>query len=129
MDWKQLEKDRETGTPGPWRSGVPDFYPGLDGPLPVLVYTAEAVEEAIVSGAGRAAGRANARRLARVPDLEALALAGRELAEALSVLDASGSSNPLWDDGEPVTAYLTVGDFRRATAALARWKEAGGEDE
>jgi len=126
MDWKQLEKDRENGTPGPWRSGVSDFYPGLDGPLSVRVYTTEAVEEAIVSGD---VCRANADRIARVPDLEALALAGRELAAQLGA--AKKGFDALLDLNLLPERYRDAAQQQRdeARAALARWKEAGGEDE
>jgi hypothetical protein len=37
-------------TPGPWRAGTSEFYPGLSGPLTTRVYTASPTDEIEVSG-------------------------------------------------------------------------------
>ena len=53
-------------TPGPWRAGASTFYPGLDGPLTMRVYTDHPPTEFEVTGDNIAA---NARLIAAAPDL------------------------------------------------------------
>jgi len=62
-------------------------------------------------------------------DLEALALAGQELAEQLKV--ARNGFDALLDLGLIPEQYRDAAQQQRdeADATLARWKEAGGEDE
>ena len=53
-------------TPGPWRAGASTFYPGLDGPLTMRVYTDHQPTEFEVTGDNIAA---NACLIAAAPDL------------------------------------------------------------
>ena len=53
-------------TPGPWRAGASTFYPGLDGPMTMRVYTDHPPTEFEVTGDNITA---NARLIAAAPDL------------------------------------------------------------
>ena len=53
-------------TPGPWRAGASTFYPGLDGPMTMRVYTDHPPTEFEVTGDNITA---NARLIASAPDL------------------------------------------------------------
>ena len=53
-------------TPGPWRAGASTFYPGLDGPLTMRVYTDHPPTEFEVTGDNITA---NACLIAAAPDL------------------------------------------------------------
>lgn len=63
---------------------------------------------------------ANARRCARVPKLEALALAGAELAEAVGAFDADMSAGP--EDTEASHRILSGETTERLRKALTAWK-------
>jgi len=116
MDWQRLKKDREAGTPGPWGCKDGDIVPvGRD-------------TDDVISTLYQGTPDADARRIARVPDLEALALAGRELAEAVEQAQHQGCEVCGGDcaSANPPVCYCPM---QARAAALARWKEAGGEDE
>jgi hypothetical protein len=53
-------------TPGPWKPGRSEFYPGLDGPMTKRVYTEFPPNEIEVSGDNC---RANAYLIAAAPEL------------------------------------------------------------
>ena len=53
-------------TPGPWFAGASTFYPGLDGPMTMRVYTDHPPTEFEVTGDNITA---NARLIAAAPDL------------------------------------------------------------
>lgn len=118
MDWKQLEQDREDGTPGPWE---------FDPDNPQMSYEIYSDEGFLVVSAviirSREETETNARRIARVPDLEALALAGRELAEAADCTDyikkalEDGAISDEW-------AWIFVDIIKEHDAALAAWRKA-----
>lgn len=83
----KIRADREAGTPGPWviahdQNGVRRIFAGQDGPQ---VATASVfanwmpVEQKKLA---HATADTNARRIARVPELEEIALAAEELVKA-----------------------------------------------
>jgi len=131
MDWKQLEKDRENGTPGPWSihncesygDRCKTFFKEVWNDETDILVTTE-VTRAYTDG-----GTTNIRRIARVPDLEALALAGRELAAQLKV--ARNGFDALLELDLIPERYRDAAQQQRdeADTTLARWKKAGGEDE
>ena len=102
---EDIKRDREAGTPGPWRTSKvnpsrvfgPDSQPVMDRDP---TFSQEVKFEA------------NARRIARIPDLEAALLAADELARAVDGLhDSTGLSS------------LAL------TEALAAYRRATGEGE
>ncbi len=108
---EDIRKDREAGTPGPWRAGASDFYPGLDGPLTVRVYTDHPVNEFDACGDK---SRPNAERIARVPDMEAALLAAEELADAVDEWGAKGRT-----EATAAALNTALGNYRAATEGKA----------
>lgn len=101
-----IRKDREAGTPGPWdRQGDHKYNTDFG------VFSKNG--RAVCSSGGYSDGKettyeenkANARRIARVPDMEAALLAADELADAIAM------SKP-WDE---IDACLTA--YRKATGS------------
>ena len=123
---EQIKRDREAGTPGPWQRAkslrnhrLDDF--NVDGPD----------RRGICSTGGYADGKegthdenkANARRIARVPDLEAALLAADELATAASWL-ADSSQLEIghdYDDGKDPLSVINnaLAAYRAAVSGAA----------
>ena len=138
LDIEQIKRDRQAGTPGPWR----------EKPLAYCCVEAVAVKFAVAS-AGVASDNtrdlvpeqeANARRIARVPDLEAAVIAQAEEIKRLRKENTAPRVRLLqWDDfgcspmlgrhysvirrGEVYQARLTapmfdvIGDYQTPEAA------------
>lgn len=125
---EQIKKDREAGTPGPWC--VPDqtysrkLTVEIDGrnegdlliPCPgsggAMSYTGEVCT---LSWMGTEIWDANARRIARVPDMEAALLAADEhLVTALEAIERGDDSHDGMA-GDIARAALTA--YRKATGA------------
>lgn len=102
-----IRKEREAGTPGPWRSEASDgpvgdygkagcgvwseyiFEAGLEG----MDNEDDAMDDAWVCGIWGGIDlkkESDSRRIARVPQLEAIALAAEELKEAIDYCDNHG---------------------------------------
>ena len=93
-------------TPGPWRAGASTFYPGLDGPLTMRVYTDHPPTEFEVTGDNIAA---NARLIAAAPDLlDAL----QAIVDEFPVAAGTAKGIPHDEQG--------FGSIYRARAAIAR---------
>ena len=105
-DIEQMERDREAGTEGPWWLGsdpshygtVSDVYGGFQGgaSLPPLAIS-------VGGDAGLQELEANARRIARVPDLEAEVLRLRGALESI----ANTPSEMTWGEDEEVRKAMT----------------------
>jgi hypothetical protein len=135
IDWKKLEADREAGTPGPWfarETYVHDKHVWYDaegarhGDTPNVAFDCE--EET------------DARRIARLPALEAYALAAREKLEAAEELVRAlepyaalakhhAADAPEWGPFDSVTAQVSILYLRNATEALAAYRAAGEGEE
>lgn len=117
---EQIKADREAGTPGPWRRGQ-DGNPRVYGPDGSGIHSG-----LLMSEAGDVfKGPANARRIARVPDIEAALLdaepallAAEELAKsadaafnAIEFMEGLGNSRVSVDLRAALAAY------RKATGA------------
>ena len=77
-DWTELQKDVEAGTPGPWAwVEEPSMWGGPWRLSPGIMWP----DQSDATPGGDARDRANARLIARAPDLAALALAGKRLAD------------------------------------------------
>jgi hypothetical protein len=104
-----IKRDREDGTPGPWVSG---HYDDIGDEVEIQTYEGEYVASIDCDGAfeGNIAEciYANARRIARVPDMEAALFAADELARELETLHDAEFS----------------GSLRRALAAYHKATEA-----
>lgn len=104
-----IKRDREAGTPGPWVSAKDDPN---DGPEDVIM-----AGEYYVSSAhyitDHSKTESNARRIARVPDMEAALLAAENLANAVSVLSGAAC---LDDDGSS--------DWENMRSALDAYRDA-----
>ena len=109
-----IKRDREAGTPGPWRVKDCDsmgdrcthYYQEVWNDETDILVTTE------VTRAHNDGGRVNMRRIARVPDLEAALLAADELA---------GSAHDAWvsadfHNGEDHDdLYRAIAAYRKAT--------------
>lgn len=107
---KDIKADMAAGTAGPWREGrFLSVHPSAD------------IGGTIASTSGRSGAwqgpdqaSANARRIARVPEMEALVLAGDRLVKAINaVRDVSGQGD--------VTATLDM--MYEFADALTAWEE------
>lgn len=103
----QIKADREAGTPGPWAWEGGEMV-CADG----KVIDHVSYEGMWFARYDEAEDAANARRIARVPDMETALLAAGELADKLEAMDAQ-------DDG----ALLDT-DFDDLMAALAAFRSA-----
>jgi hypothetical protein len=108
-DWTQLEKDLEASTDGPWQP----FYDNGVG------VTALGGDQADVAHCHEFHSlrqddevKANARLISRAPDLAALALAGKRLADAADE----------WSDHDGEIGYEAVA--RKVIAALTAFRKA-----
>lgn len=146
IDWEQLAKDRATGTPGPWHHchingwGVPDEVrmvaarnheaKAIAGDCPIAV-----AKDGAVHWETKWPAKINARRIARVPDLEAYALTAKrqlEAAEALAKAVKTGcdyasdaSKGYLWHESKKDGfAALVQMDMRTGEEDFARFKDA-----
>jgi hypothetical protein len=75
---EQIKQDREAGTPGPWKT---DTEYDVTGPMGWMV-----ADMLVLDGNPSATEAANARRIARVPDMEARILADAEVIKAAEEL-------------------------------------------
>lgn len=94
-DWTQLEKDLEASTPGPWKTPYETWdngwsidTEGENSAVGVGVDNASEDRPLAIVAVEQAFGMdhildANARLISRAPDLAALALAGKRLADAV----------------------------------------------
>lgn len=106
---KQIKRDREAGTPGPWATD----WTGCDfwcGPCTVL--------------GGSRQSETDARRIARVPDMEAALLAADELASAASWL-ADSSQLEIghdYDDGKDPLSVISnaLAAYRAAVSGASK---------
>ena len=123
-----IRADREAGTPGPWRIGNHDPKRGIwvggsnengGAVLPYLWFghTINFPNEY----------EANARRIARVPELEAIALAADELEEALAAYVLAERAAA--DTSSPDDYDFVFECWERVEAARAALAETGGRDE
>lgn len=132
IDWTQLEADRAAGTPGDWRiipydCGDVTYWPGtpmIDGPEDydcAVIHWAGFEQEFWQSAHGdRRAINANARRIARVPDLEAYALRARKIeaaADDLANAVINERENVCQDIGKQIELSRAVDDAIRAYQA------------
>lgn len=102
---EKIKADREAGTPGPFVISFESIDPEW-----CVVTTAGGSIFANVHSAGN--GETNARRIARVPEMEASLLAAEELAQALEAAAHNKGTNP--DDVKRTAAALVA--YREATA-------------
>lgn len=100
-----IEKDREAGTPGPWSVSGP-------GDAGYIIATGELIAETYGVGENCDGYDADARRIARVPQLEALALKGAELEKksklalgAMEFMEGLGNSRAATDLRAALTAW------------------------
>ncbi|MDG4650137.1 hypothetical protein P6F26_16940 [Roseibacterium sp. SDUM158017] len=132
MDWSEVEKALEGATPGPWRSGASTFFPGIDGPACMRVYTDHPPTEFELTGDNLAC---NARLIALAPSLarEALRMrakleAAEQIAEILqSAMIEHDTANYGFDEENPWTMQEWFTDDDRA--ALAAYRNAGETDD
>lgn len=126
--WERIEVDRAEGTPGGWRSHIKsECHTDEDGNTVTVAigcrdYHAFALAMHPWSDA---AVDADARRIARTPDLETLALEGRPGMELLDDIMATLKSEEI--DGGFVD--LSGEQVQRAFDALAAWRAAEAEAE
>ena len=116
-----IRKDREAGTPGPWQAdevfmqdGHPTRVatPDIDGiPAATLAECFQDWEDFRVSWKN---AEANARRCARVPDMEAALLAAEELADAVDEWGAKGRT-----EATAAALNIALGNYRAATGGAA----------
>jgi len=101
IDWTALEADRENGTPGPWRIRNCDsighrctnYYQEIWNEETDILVTTE------VTRAHNDGGAVNMRRIARLPELEAYALAARKKLKAAEKL-AEAIQKENWTEDE-----------------------------
>lgn len=105
----QIKADREAGTPGPWAWEGGEMV-CADG----KVIDHVSYEGMWFARYDEAEDAANARRIARVPDMEAALLAAGELA------DAAGVMMDQCDDGDGYTEAAAI----RAANAIAAFRKA-----
>jgi len=88
MDWKQLKRDREQGTPGPWRIENCVSYGDRSKAFFMEIWNDETdvLVTTEVTRAHNDGGTPNMRRIARLPEVEAYALTARKRLEAADVL-------------------------------------------
>lgn len=116
----EIRRDREAGTPGPWRIMDADsigdrctyYYQEVWNEDTTILVTTE------VTRAHGDGGKANIRRCARVPDMEAALLAAEYLATAAEKLHAR--DHPFTEHGM---------HKRRLENALAAYRKATGADQ
>lgn len=120
---EQIKNDREAGTPGPW------LIPDKSSLGCIENHGGEIIAETYGIGENCSGYDADARRIARVPEMETLLMeqaAKLEAAEAMA--EALKFYAPETVDMGPIGGEVTfaAGDDagKRATAALAAWKEA-----
>lgn len=96
-----IKRDREAGTPGPWRvvdsNSIGDrcthYYQEVWNDETDILVTTE------VTRAHNDGGRVNVRRIARVPDMEAALLAAEELYRATNFLTDNDPDDVVCDGG------------------------------
>ena len=120
---EDIKRDLEAGTPGPWRH---DGYNGaqaygscdtIDCAVLGRVATAESLTKQDPDGRTFSASGdefTNARRIARVPDMEAALLAAEELADAVDEWGAKGRT-----EATAAALNTALGNYRAATGGAA----------
>ncbi|MBO9437306.1 hypothetical protein J7354_01400 [Sulfitobacter sp. R18_2] len=111
-----IRKDREAGTRGPWKVVDCDslgercthYYQEVWNQETDILVTTE------VTRAHNDGGRANVRRCARVPDMEAALLAAEELADAVDEWGAKGRT-----EATAAALNTALGNYRAATGGAA----------
>ena len=106
---EQMKADIEAGTPGPWRAGQHGNF---------RVYGPDGIGEHSGLIAEVLKGKANAYRIARVPDLEAEALRLREALIHINAMDPEYHGIDRFSDDDLRGIVLEMG--REARAALSR---------
>lgn len=99
-----IKKDREAGTPGPWKLHDTESYDGRSTTHYQEVWSDDLdviCEE--VTRAHNDGGSANMRRIARVPELEEIALAAAKYLEALK----DGDPEHQWQEHDKLQALLS----------------------
>lgn len=104
-----IRKDREAGTPGDWNSEI--IGEAWKGGQQSLMNRHPSLTVAIVAGLYDGTVECDSNRIARVPQLEAIALAAEDLVDALEALEQGDDST----DG-------TAGDIARG--AINKFEEA-----
>lgn len=97
---EDIKRDREAGTPGPWSKTVNSGE--------VATQDGTWVGRAVDAATGE--GQANARRIARVPSMEAALLAAEELADAVDEWGAKGRT-----EATAAALNTALGNYRAAT--------------
>ena len=120
----EIRKDREAGTPGHFDASDPGDYGDYDGNCVVLL--GDDRRRVVVLG-GDAEAVADARRFARVPDMEAVLLAAEELADAANKYQSSMRS--YINIGSPQNAERSLCDEAHLHAALTAYRKATGAAE
>ena len=118
----EIERDAETGTPGPWQVDgtrhTGDLKMGPNARLHFVGPDDDGVA-AVFFDMKTGVGFTDARRIARVPDLERIALAVNELAEvaylALSLIDQDNLEAKAGWDALDIAATTALTAFREAT--------------
>ena len=105
-DWTQLEKDLETSTAGPWRLGTWGDDVFGTGPEGEWLSVCRVKRDNLPIEESR--DSIDARLISRAPDLAALALAGKRLADALSF------RNPVTGEISPELIADALTAFRKA---------------
>lgn len=122
IDWKALEADREVGTPGPWRLG--SWGDNVFGTGPRNEWLSVCRVKRDDAAIEESNDGFDARRIARVPDLEAYAMRAKRQLEAAEAL-ARLLDNPNQNDRDPGRYHY---DWCRVDDALAAYEAAkGGE--
>jgi hypothetical protein len=130
---EQIKADREAGTAGPWAKMHDHPDPAVAASLArirskddrvwsgneiALVFCCDYIND------GRQEQEYNARRIARVPDMEEALLAADELADAIkAVIDLENNTSP---SGGEVQADRIVRTQNECIAALAAYRKATG---
>lgn len=124
----QIRTDREAGTPGPWRAwGDTAVCKRLEGDAAKELYGEKAERVTIPIASCNRAGAtlseltANARRIARVPELEEIALAAAEFVRLRDIYNATPTDRG-GKNGPKGKAHADV-----VNALVRLWKALGEE--
>ena len=114
-----IKRDREAGTQGPWvvakdRNKVRRIFAGDSGPQVATASVFANWMPVERSAEAHATADVNARRIARVPEMEAALIEAAKLADALEAYMRAGAG--------PLTGWIDVED------ALAAYRKATGAD-
>ena len=116
-----IKRDREAGTQGPWFVRTLENF-GWN----IVQYIGG--DKHNISRVGKTNSETDARRIARVPDMEAALLAADELARALAEIELLTATGDGLDPDTTIRVHMLAG-IGRAThdeAAWFRWPEGRG---